>query len=162
MPTHCTPLFTIRPEAVDQPDILTLLEKLDAYQSTLYPPECCHFTDLRKLAADELIFLVIRRRDGLAVGCGAIWLRQPGEGEIKRIYVEPVCRGSGASNQLMRQLEKQARLAGCRVLRLETGIHQPQAIRLYQRHGYRLCSPFFPYGDDPLSVYMEKTLEGGS
>ncbi|UCZ76497.1 GNAT family N-acetyltransferase [Dickeya zeae] len=158
MPTHCTPLFTIRPEAVDQPDILTLLEKLDAYQSTLYPPECCHFTDLRTLASDELIFLVIRHRDGHAVGCGAIVLRQPGEGEMKRIYVEPTYRGSGAADQLLRQLEKQALLAGCQVIRLETGIHQPQAIRLYQRHGYHLRGPFLPYGDDPLSVYMEKRM----
>ncbi|NKI76307.1 GNAT family N-acetyltransferase [Dickeya sp. CFBP 2040] len=158
MPAHRLSLFTIRHEAVDQPDILTLLEKLDAYQSALYPAECCHFTDLRTVPADELIFLVIRHRDGHAVGCGALWLRQPGEGEMKRIYVEPTCRGSGAADQLMRQLEQQARLAGCQVIRLETGIHQPQAIRLYQRHGYRLCGPFFPYGDDPLSVYMEKML----
>ncbi|ULR31904.1 GNAT family N-acetyltransferase [Dickeya fangzhongdai] len=61
---------------------------------------------------------------------------------------------------LMRQLEKHARLAGCRVIRLETSIHQPQMIRLYLRHGYRQRGPFFPYDDDPLSVYMEKTIAG--
>ncbi|SLM61859.1 hypothetical protein DAQ1742_00792 [Dickeya aquatica] len=44
------------------------------------------------------------------------------------------------------------------IIRLKTGIHQPQAIRLYLRHGYRVRGLFPRYDDDPLSVYMEKTL----
>lgn len=158
MSPHHSPLFSIQPEAVDQPEVLALLAELDAYQSTLYPAECCHFTDLRTVAVDKLIFLVIRHANGQAVGCGAIVLRKPGESEMKRIYLSPECRGSGVADQLLRQLEKRAHQAGCWVIRLETGIHQPQAIRLYRRHGYQIRGPYPPYGDDPLSVYMEKTL----
>ena len=47
-------------------------------------------------------------------------------------------------------------------MRLETGIHQQAAIRLYERLGFRRIPPFGPYTDDPLSRCYEKSLaEGG-
>jgi putative acetyltransferase len=49
---------------------------------------------------------------------------------------------------------------GCRVLRLETGPYQPDAIGLYERCGFARRGPFGAYADDPLSVFMEKTLAG--
>jgi putative acetyltransferase len=44
------------------------------------------------------------------------------------------------------------------MVRLETGIKQPAAIRLYERGGYALRPAFAPYVDDPLSLFMEKAL----
>jgi hypothetical protein len=44
------------------------------------------------------------------------------------------------------------------VLKLETGIHSPAAIRTYESAGYRRCGRFGSYKDDPLSVYMTKQL----
>ena len=41
---------------------------------------------------------------------------------------------------------------------LETGIHQPEAIGLYEGFGFERCGPFGEYGPDPLSVFMEKRL----
>ena len=43
-------------------------------------------------------------------------------------------------------------------LRLETGIKQDAAIRLYESAGFRRRGPFGSYRDDPLSVFMEKPL----
>jgi putative acetyltransferase len=43
-------------------------------------------------------------------------------------------------------------------MRLETGISQPDALRLYERAGYVRRGPFGNYGPDPLSVFMEKSL----
>jgi putative acetyltransferase len=42
--------------------------------------------------------------------------------------------------------------------RLETGIHQPEAIGLYQKLGYYRINPFGDYQEDPLSIFMEKKL----
>ena len=44
-------------------------------------------------------------------------------------------------------------------MRLETGIHQPEALALFAASGFRHCAPFgdYPTGD-PLSVFMEKRL----
>ena len=43
-------------------------------------------------------------------------------------------------------------------LRLETGIKQDAAIRLYESAGFHRRGPFGSYRDDPLSVFMEKPL----
>jgi len=42
--------------------------------------------------------------------------------------------------------------------RLETGIHQHEAIDLYQKLGYSKIAPFGDYTEDPLSVFMEKKI----
>jgi len=42
--------------------------------------------------------------------------------------------------------------------KLETGIHQKEAIQLYEKLGYYRIGPFGEYQEDPLSVFMEKKL----
>ena len=44
------------------------------------------------------------------------------------------------------------------LLRLETGVKQPEALTLYSAAGFVEISPFGAYGPDPLSVFMEKRL----
>jgi putative acetyltransferase len=51
-----------------------------------------------------------------------------------------------------------ARMSGLSVLRLETGIHQPEAIGLYERLGFERRAPFGDYREDPLSLFMEMPL----
>jgi len=43
-------------------------------------------------------------------------------------------------------------------LMLETGNRQHEALRLYERHGFRRRGPFGDYVDDPHSVFMDKQL----
>ena len=49
---------------------------------------------------------------------------------------------------------------GDKVLKLETGPSQPEALRLYASCGYERRGPFGKYSDDPLSVFMQKRIEG--
>jgi hypothetical protein len=44
------------------------------------------------------------------------------------------------------------------LLRLETGIHQAAAIRLYEGLGFQRIPPFGPYTEDPLSRCYEKRI----
>ncbi len=67
-------------------------------------------------------------------------------------------RGLGIARRLLEALEARAKAAGIGVLRLETGIYQPEAIGLYERAGYVRRGPFSDYPDDPLSIFMEKRL----
>ena len=148
---------TLAPETPDQPEVIALIAELDAWQDTLYPPESRHALDLSSLMQARVRFHVARDADGRAVGCGAVVLT-PDHGEIKRMFVRPDCRGQGIARRLMQALEQAAAAAGCRVLRLETGPYQPEALGLYASLGYRRRGPYGDYVDDPLSVFMEKSL----
>ena len=144
-------------ESPDQADVIALIAALDAYQDTLYPPESRHALDLVSLKQPNVVFVVARDATRRAIGCGAIVLHAA-QGELKRMYVAPAARGQGAAKAILALLETQARAAGCRLLRLETGPYQPEALHLYAQCGYRRCAVFAPYRDDPLSVFMQKTL----
>ena len=144
-------------ESPDQPGVIALIAELDAYQDTLYPPESRHALDLVSLKQAKVLFAVARDDAAQAIGCGAVVLDDE-VGELKRLYVHPRCRGQGAAKALLALLESEARRAGCSLLRLETGPYQPEALGLYARHGYQRCGPFDKYTNDPLSVFMQKTL----
>jgi putative acetyltransferase len=150
--------LTIRPEPPDQPDVITLIEASDAYATALYPPESNHLLDIASLSAPAVTFLVVR--DGVeAVGCGAI-LRDPrGWGEVKRMYVRPDQRGRGVGHRVLAEVEALAQTSGLALLRLETGIHNTEALALYRRAGFAECAAFGDYAPDPLSVFMEKRLK---
>lgn len=145
-------------ETPDQPEVHALIAELDTYLLALYPPESVYALDVQTLLQPNIRFAVARDAQGAAVGCGAIVLS--GEyGEIKRMYVQPAARGTGTARQLMDLLEETARTAGCPQLVLETGPENPEALALYARHGFERCGPYGDYPDDPLSVFMRKTLD---
>jgi putative acetyltransferase len=144
-------------ESPDQPDVIRLIDELDAYQKPLYPPESHHGIDLDALKRPSVLFAVVRDTDGRAVGCGALVLGAT-YGEVKRMYVIPEERGAGLGRRILAFLESHARSHGCRRFMLETGYRQHAAIGLYQRSGYRFCGPFGEYREDPHSVFMHKEV----
>ncbi len=146
----------IRLESPRQPDVIALIRDLDAYQSALYPPGSNHFLDIDALAADDVRF-VVARRDGVAVGCGALRVRE-GYGELKRMYVAPGERGAGIGVRILGALETLAREMNLATLLLETGIAQPEALQLYHAAGFTDCAPFGEYQPDVLSRFMQKRL----
>ena len=146
-------------ESPDQPEIRELIFALDRYLADLYPAESNHLLDIATMMQPGVLFAVARDDAGIAIGCGAIRLHDDfSRGEVKRMFVPPSQRGRGIGGALLKYLEGRAASAGCRSLKLETGVTQFEAIRLYQRLGYRFCGPFDGYVEDPLSVFMEKTL----
>jgi putative acetyltransferase len=155
------PVFALAPESPRQDAVIRLLAALDAYQSALYPAESNHFLDLDALAAPNVRFFVARL-DGEAVGCGALrihhYTETGGYGELKRMYVAPAARGHRIARRILERIEAEARAAGLACLRLETGIHQPEALTLYRSAGYAERGAFGAYAPEPLSVFMEKIL----
>ena len=144
-------------ERPDQPDVMRLIEELDAYQKPLYPLESHHGVDMAALGEPNVVFAVARSSEGHVVGCGAVVLSEQ-HGELKRMYVRPGSRGQGVGKALLAFLESRATAAGLLVLKLETGSRQPEAIELYSRSGYVRCAPFGEYIEDPNSVFMSKDL----
>lgn len=156
--------LVIRPERADRPEVVALLDALDAYLGSLYAPEDNHILDVAALLAPDVDFLVAEL-DGRLVGCGAT-RRMPAEpdtagqpyGEVKRMFVLPAARGRRIAEQVLSTLERRLLAAGLSLATLETGRDQHEAIRLYERCGYTRRGPFAGYPDNGLSVFYEKRL----
>ena len=56
------------------------------------------------------------------------------------------------------RFDTEARSLGYRRVRLETGVHQDEALRLYRSSGFGEIPRYGPYVDDELSVCFEKLL----
>jgi len=150
-------LLQVALESPDQPEVIALIAELDAYQTTLYPPESVYALDLAALKQANVRFAVARDAAGLALGCAAVVLHAA-YGELKRMYVHPRGRGRGVAKALLQRLEAEAVQTGCRLLMLETGPLQAEALGLYARSGYERRGPFGDYPDDPFSVFMHKRI----
>lgn len=136
-----------------------LLDASDQYMESLYPVESNHLTYLDELLAPGNIFIGAYVKD-VIVGCGAIVTKFDTEayGEIKRIFVDETYRGHSIGTVLVKQLEALAVERVIGKLRLETGIFQQPAIKLYKNLGYEEIPPFGDYNEDPLSIFMEKII----
>ncbi|MFN2270444.1 MAG: GNAT family N-acetyltransferase [Anaerolineae bacterium] len=99
---------------------------------------------------------VIAWLDHQPVGCGALRPLERGVGEVKRMFVEKDARRQGIAKKILGKIEAIACVLGYRALRLETGILQPEAIKLYESAGYRRVCCYGHYADNPLSVCFEK------
>jgi putative acetyltransferase len=164
MPDH----IVIQQERPDQPEVVALLESLDRYLQSLYPPEANHIMSAQELLDPAVSFFVARDSagaDARIVGTGA-FRRMPGEsatggeryGEIKRMYVDPTVRGKRIGSRLLEALEDTLVAEDITLALLETGAEQTQAVRLYERSGYTLRGPFGGYPDNGLSVFYAKVL----
>lgn len=139
-----------------------VLAQSRAHQESLYPSESIHQVSAETLATSPNVVLGCfgASAPDTAVGCVGLLLegQDPGTAEVKSLFVTPGRRRQGVGSTLMGALEERARESGIRVVRLETGIYQPESVRLYQACGYSVIPRFGDYHDDPLSVFMEKVL----
>jgi len=156
--------IVIRRESPDQPQVLALLDALDRYLESLYPPEANHILGVQALLAPEVSFFVARE-GGQVVGTGAV-RRVAGEpatdgvpyGEVKRMMVDPARRGRGIGLRMLQALEQSLRENSLTLALLETGRDQAEAVRLYERCGYHRRAAFGGYPDNGLSAFYGKRI----
>jgi len=148
---------TITAERPDSADARILVDELESHLASFYPQESRHGYSVETLIAQGVAFFLVRD-NGTPVGCGGIQLFGTDYGELKRMYVRPAFRGLGLGQLMLDHLENYARSRGVGLLRLETGIHQHAAIKLYESAGFRRIPPFGSYTDDPLSRCYEKRI----
>jgi GNAT superfamily N-acetyltransferase len=148
----------IAEERPDSPDAVALINDLDALLAPLYAQESRHGYAVEKLLREGVAFFVARV-DCVPAGCGGVLLVGEAYGEIKRMYVRPPFRGAGLGRFILSHLADYTRQRGVTVLRLETGVHQLEAIRLYERFGFQRIAPFGPYRDDPVSLCFERRMD---
>lgn len=101
-------------------------------------------------------FVVIRSDDEV-IGCGGVQTIAPGVGEIKRMWIQPAWRGLGLAPRLLAYLESLIASAGHHTIRLDTNAVLADAIRMYERAGYRAIDR---YNDNPYAHrWFEKSTE---
>jgi putative acetyltransferase len=151
--------MTFTPTALDDPDARALVASLNQELAAIYPEDgSTHFRlDPEEVSPGRGIFLV-GREEGRAVACGAARLIAPGIAEVKRMYTVPAARGRGHAGRLLAELERYAAALGAREVRLETGVRQAEALRVYERAGYHRIPAWGEYVDSPLSVCLGKPL----
>ncbi|MFN2576315.1 MAG: GNAT family N-acetyltransferase [Pyrinomonadaceae bacterium] len=158
---RCVTAITITQERPDAPDAFQLLSELDAdLQRHPYPPESRHAFTVEQLLREQVAFFIARFQNE-PVACGGIKMFSD-YGEVKRMYVRPAHRGLGLGKMMLDHLGEHARAAGLDLLRLETGIYQVEAVRLYEGYGFLRRPPFGEYIENRLSVYLEKSLRPGN
>ena len=143
------------------PEVVALLTELDAVLAGPYAADQRHALSVEKLFQPNVRFF-LARVDGAAVACGGVGFYD-GYAELKRMYSRPAVRGHGVAKALLRRLEAEARDAGATLLRIETGVHQEEALRFYEGAGFRRCGPFGPYARMlpraiELSLFYERAL----
>lgn len=148
-------------------DLLVEINERYAHEIAVMTPEELVAEDAEYLAevTPEMVgrphgVFLVAWLDGEPAGCGAL---KPVPGlattaEVKRMYTAPGARRRGVSRAVLERLETVARELGYEHLQLETGTEQPEALALYESHGWHRIPPYGRYKDSPSSVCFGKDL----
>ncbi len=148
--------YTLTTERPDTPEAIALIDELQTYLESFYAPEHRHGYSVQQLIDAGVNFFVLRV-DGSPAGCIGLHCL-PDYAEIKRMYVRPAFRRHKLGVRLLEHVEAVAQAKSIPLLRLETGIHQPEANARYESFGFCLIPAFGPYQDDGVSLCYEKKV----
>ena len=107
---------------------------------------------------DSVRNVIVCYLDDNPIGCGAFKPFDEKTAEIKRMFVKPEYRGHGIGLNILKELELWAAELDYPVCILETGKKQPEAIRLYEKAGYKIIKNYGQYENVENSVCMLKPV----
>jgi putative acetyltransferase len=162
---YCTELeriaqmITIAKEDPRSPEVSRLLSAFVEEVKKRYdsPPADVGVFDPALVSPARSVFLVARR-NGNAVGCGALVPMDESSVEVKRMFVAKEERGHGIATMILDELERLAREFDYDAMRLETGVKQPESIALYGKAGFYRIPNFAPFEEDSSAVCFEKKI----
>ena len=140
----------------DNKDFIGLVTLLDAELAEIDGEEHVFYAQLNK--TDKIKHVIVAYDNDRPISCGAIREFSPTEMEVKRMYTLPESRGQGIATKVLAELEKWATKLSYQKCILETGLRQPDAIRLYEKNGYRRISNYGKYTGIENSVCFEKGI----
>ncbi|MFA3919608.1 GNAT family N-acetyltransferase [Ruegeria hyattellae] len=140
-------------------DIRALLLRHFELMRDASPEESCHVMEPDALLEAGAV-LISARQGNAVLGIGALTEIAPGHGELKSMHTAAEARGRGVARAILQVLIAKAQDRALQRVSLETGsdaLFAP-ARALYTAHGFSECQPFGNYREDPLSVFMTRTL----
>ena len=151
--------FTFEPVTPDDPEVAALLAAYEKEFLSLNTIEESGWTG--EAVHQHLAVMLLVRRNGDPVGCGALRIHDAATAELKRMYVVPDERGKGIATELVGRLERMAVERGASRMVLDTSYRMTSAIRLYERLGYVRTRPFLRHNSGAgmsVLIYFEKRL----
>ena len=107
---------------------------------------------------DGMQYTMVAYQNDKAVGCGAIKPFDAESMEVKRMYTSREHRGQGIAISVLAALEAWAKELNYSFCVLETGINQPEAIKLYHKCGYERIPNYGQYQGVENSYCFRKKL----
>lgn len=101
--------------------------------------------------------LLVARSGNRSVGCVALRALDTETAELKRLWMRPEARGSGAGRKLVAQAVAAARTIGYASIRLDTTPEMGAAQALYRSLGFAEIEPYRP-NPVPGTTYLELRL----
>lgn len=150
--------ITIEPARLDHPEAEALVGALLDELRGRYGEEDPDHPTAQELSGGSGGAFLLARVEGRPVGCGGLRRHEDDVAELKRMYVVPDQRRGGVAKVLLAALEAHAARLGYGAILLETGVRQPEALALYESHGYRRVPNFGLYAGAPMSVCLRKEL----
>ncbi len=148
-------IHLVRTDSTNQ-DFIDLVKRLDADLAKRDGDEHPFYAQYNTI--DKIKYVVVAYEDDQPVGCGAIKEYSPGVVEVKRMYTSPESRGKGVATKVLSELEAWAGELSYGTCILETGKKQPEAIRLYQKNGYKIIPNYGQYAEVENSLCFEKII----
>jgi putative acetyltransferase len=141
------------------PEIAALLAEHLRSAAEVTPAESRHALNLEELRARTITFWSVWDNGHLA-GCGALKELDSAHGEIKSMRTDQRHLRKGVASLVLKHMIEEASRRGYRRLSLETGAigYFAPARKLYAKFGFKVCSPFGSYREDPNSVFMTREL----
>lgn len=150
--------LTLQPLEDVTEEVRELIAALDEALSEGYTAEQHHGYAAERLLESNMRFFLLREANAL-IGCGG-YAVEVGFGELKRMFVSPSHQGRGHSKRILSHLIEHARAEGVALLRLETGVYQTTAIKLYKSFGFKEIKAFGEYREmDPHTIELSRFYE---
>jgi putative acetyltransferase len=146
----------IRTDSGNQ-DFIGLVKHLDAYLAEKDGRDHSFYDQFNKI--DKIKHVVVAYENDKSIGCGAMKEYTADTVEIKRMFTLAETRGKGIATKILAELELWATELSYNKCILETGKRQPEAIKLYQKNGYKLIPNYGQYAEIENSLCFEKEIK---
>ncbi len=144
----------------DHPEVNQLLKKHFIELRAASPEGSAHVLDIPGLKVSSIKFWSLWHEKQL-MGCGALKFLEDNHGEFKSIRVHDSFRGKGFGIKVVNHLIEEAKKLEIKRISIETGAGDffAPARKLFDKCGFKPCSPFAHYKKDVNSLYLTKFLE---
>ena len=144
----------------DDPKVNDLLIRHFKELRLVSPEGSAHVLDIPGLKVSSIKFWSVWEKDTL-LGCGALKFLSENHGEFKSIRIVDDFRKKGYGFKIINHLIEEAKKLNIEKLSLETGSGNffLPARKLFQKVGFKICTPFAHYKEDSNSCYMSLEIK---